>query len=279
MDYSQVHNASSTVKKTVTDPYVLGLIGSIFGIIHYGFDLIGWSLLIGYITANIVLTYIHDSIAHGYYTAKKGLGTFFDIISLYVWRLPPTAYALSPLLDWRMFHNLHHTQWLKDKKTDEHQWMVENNPIWIQLLIPNLKKYKHVTFTEQQKQQKLDEFKKDLNPLVNFVDDNWKLFSWVVHILFLLILGAELYIFLFLIPVMLSRIHGVWFGDIYPHIINEDPDNFLIYLINPAHFRHIHHHRTNTMAIDGKWRHFSVYYWFVKFFTNIHPKTKSRYLT
>jgi len=278
----------STAKKVLTDWVFISLLALLWAVYHYGASLLPWTLLIGYLLT-FTYGYLHDTLCHGYYTTKKFFGFdikhIFDIPSMYLFHIPLNSYAMSPYLDYKLFHGLHHSQWNREPEKDEHQWVIENNPIWMQLLIPNLKKYDHKTPMEY-KRKFLEKWREEHNisKFRIWIDDNYRAINSTFHISSLLLLGPQYYLFFVLGPIYLSRLHRIWFADIYPHLDGAvesywkerqegRSENFLKYLINPIHYHHLDHHEYNSLSILGRWKYLSFYYWFVKLFCEVKPTT------
>lgn len=265
-------------KKLLTDVvFISGLI-ILYGLFHYGPSMLVISLAIGYLVANTFYNnYPHDYWSHKLYKPKNKIIKWIFDLSVYLWRLPEW-HAASPRLDWLVFHLDHHRHW---KYNDEHQWMIDNNPIWIQLLVPRLKRYNFNKVSNNPSNQKkmLKEFQTQNNWLLNFIDDNFKIINILFHVALLCLMGAKLYLFLVFIPIYVSKMWYKWFADIQPHrnlAKREDEQDKPIdaLSLNPLWCYHKSHHTETGLPIGGRWKYFNPYYWFVTAFMDVNPKTK-----
>ena len=259
----------------ITDVLFLELIIAIVGIIYYHADLLGVALFVSWIVCNFTILILHDTWAHRCIRPKnKYVGYMLNSFGyLMEFTAEPISW-ISPRLVWPVTHNFHHNIW-PTEENDRATWALN----WIPYLFLTVSENRSVTkLSNNMVTPASQKYLTELDPVLRFIDDNYRWLVPLVHISLMAIIGIHYYFYFVFLQIWIHGRFKRLFADIIPHFNkkpwHEETDSAWLLPICTQHAYHITHHKLpGTINFGpGKLKYINIQYYFVKLFYNIDAK-------
>ena len=258
------------MKKYLTDS---GLLTTIFIVAYLAWDwwnpMFIWCLLAVWVVNNTIPLIVHHHWAHRYTQPRfKWLGYILDLYAYAITVSGSKEY--SNKAHWRYFHIKHHQLWKTEH--DHIEYMINHTHpliLWFgntsMEVMPNAQ---HPLIIKQAKEQTF----KDLTPLERWIDEHNPLIKFLIHLIFFLLFGWEIYFYILFIPAWSFKPWMHFFTETLAHWKKkqrEDEYNipWLFPLLGDNAFHYSHHAERGVIHIGkGAWKYFHINYWFIRLF-------------
>jgi hypothetical protein len=260
-------NKINTVILDLLTPTIL------LGLIYYQSSLIWYALLVSWVVCNCTTLIVHEGWAHQYIVPKnKYFGYILDILGYFVSTpIPIEKYSIK--MSWKIMHQFHHKYWKESNDFD--QKTIDNTHWLIYLFFPA-----HSTHTTNAliydkfyRKQTKEIYAKMSNTSI-FIDVHRNKILFLMHIIFLLLLGLENYFYFVLFPVYMYSLYHKFFGEVLAHknklTKNDDKDYPYLFFICTSLAFHNSHHRYIGINLGSNWqKYLNIQFYFVKLFYNV----------